>query len=226
MIHILAARNATDIPGPSWLILVVLALTGGASVAMFSLLVRRWTSRRQWVSLSDWARRRRLKLAKADALHALPAPLSALASLNPRVRLQLGDLKTSVVQFDLDHIGLPPADAAPSGPWNVLIRSMTSGKSSSTAALRPANLSAGSTAIDLFHLTPFHSLANDRFSVLAANARAANELFNSSARALLPPDVGILMHDGVMMLDFSSRPFDPVELDRMIAVSEQICAMC
>jgi len=80
--------------------------------------------------------------------------------------------------------------------------------------------------IDLFRLTPFHSLSNDRFAMLACDATTAQRLSNSSARALLPADVGLLLTDQYLLIDFSTRPFDPVELDRMISVSEQICAAC
>jgi hypothetical protein len=107
----------------------------------------------------------------------------------------------------------------------VLISKLASGRSHPPAGLRPAHVRPGCSVIDLFKLTPFHSLGNDRFAVHASEGRTANRLANSSVRALLPPDVGLLMHGRVILLDFSSRPFDPIELDRMIALAEQIATI-
>src|SRR5687768_5875701 len=59
-------------------------------LAMFALLVRRWTSRRQWLSLADWARERRLKLQARD-LSTLPPPLTELQRIDARLRLQVTD---------------------------------------------------------------------------------------------------------------------------------------
>jgi hypothetical protein len=47
-------------------------------------------------------------------------------------------------------------------------------------------------------------------------------LSKSQARALLPPDIGMLLHGQYMVLDFSSRPFDGIELGRMVALAEQL----
>jgi hypothetical protein len=40
--------------------------------------------------------------------------------------------------------------------------------------------------------------------------------------ALLPPDVGLLLAGENLVLDFSTRPFDPLELQRVDALAEQI----
>jgi hypothetical protein len=106
------------------------------------------------------------------------------------------------------------------------VRKLSGGKSHPPAALRPANLPSGSSVIDLYRLTAFHSLSNDRFAILAIDATTGVRLSNSSARALLPSDIGLLLTDQYLVLDFSTRPFDPVELDRMISVAEQVCAAC
>lgn len=208
----------------------------GGSIAMFALLVRRWTSRRQWLSLADWARQRRIKLQARD-LTQMPPPLTELERVGARLRLQLSDGPVSILQFDTDErenakrsadiSSTPMIDAALSRPrWNVLVRKLSAGKSHPPAALRPANLPSGSSLIDLFRLTAFHSLSNDRFAILAIDATTGVRLSNSSARALLPADIGLLLTDQYLVLDFSTRPFDPVELDRMISVAEQVCAAC
>lgn len=226
--------SAADISAPSLRVILALLLMLGGSIAMFALLVRRWTSRRQWLSLAEWARQRRIKL-RSKAATQLPPPLIELERVGARSRLQLTDGPMSIVQFDTDGHDTAarpqgktaPIDATPSRPrWNVLVRKLGSGKSHPAAALRPANLASGSSVIDLFRLTSFHGLSNDRFAMLACDARTAVRLSNSSARALLPPDVGLLLTAEYLVLDFSTRPFDPVELDRMISVAEQVCAAC
>lgn len=225
-------------PRPSFLIIFTLLLMLGGSIAMFALLVRRWTSRRQWLSLADWARERHLKLRARD-LSQMPAPLVELQHVGARLRIELSDGEgaMSIVQFDTeeresaqrqtsDSLSPTIESASPRPRWNVLLRKLSGGRAYAPAALRPANLPSGASVIDLFRLTPFHALSNDRFAMLAIDATTAQRLSNSSARALLPPDVGLLLTGQYLVLDFSSRPFDPVELDRMISVAEQVCVAC
>ncbi len=89
--------------------------------------------------------------------------------------------------------------------------------------LRPTH--ARRSILDLFSLSSYPALGNiDRFVVYGTDAQAAGSLSKSQARALLPPDVGLLLDDGWMMLDFSERPFDPIEFDRMTALAEQLVA--
>jgi hypothetical protein len=211
-------------PGFSFLILMALVVVFGASVAMYALLVRRWTTRRNWVSLTEWAWERRMKLAKD--LSQLPPPIDRLAERGAIVRLRVDDPRTAtmVVQFQTEaHSTTATARAAGEADhpcWNVLIRRLS--RPHAPAALRPTH--AASSAVELFRLAPFHGLSNDRFVVLAVDGRTASKLARSSARALLPADVGLLLHDDWIMLDFSARPFDPIELDRMLSVAEQVAA--
>ena len=44
----------------------------------------------------------------------------------------------------------------------------------------------------------------------------------SFARALLPHDVGLLLHGRFLVLDFSDRPFDTIEFNRMLALADQV----
>jgi len=41
-------------------------------------------------------------------------------------------------------------------------------------------------------------------------------------RTLFPADLGFLVYNRSMLIDFSSRHFDTIEFDRMIALSEQL----
>ena len=62
----------------------------------------------------------------------------------------------------------------------------------------------------------------ERFILYGAESRAARSLGKSSVAALLPPDVGLLLIEQNLVLDFSTRPFDPLELERVDALAEQI----
>jgi hypothetical protein len=205
-------------PGFSFGIFATLFVIFAASVGVYALLVRRWTTRRNWVSLTEWADERRMKLAKD--LTQLPPPIDRLADRSARVRLRVDDplRAISIVQFQTDGEASAGTAKAEHPCWNVLIRRLP--RPHAPAGLRPTH--AASSVVELFRLAPFHGLSNERFAVLATDARTANKLAKSSARALLPADIGLLLWDDHMMLDFSARPFDPIELDRMLSVAEQV----
>src|SRR4051794_31962847 len=148
----IGAEYEIRLPNPSWQIIGSLFLIAGASVAVFSTLVRRWTTRRQWVSLTDWSKQRRLKFARAGTIAQPPAPLDQVSKFDPQIRISIGDDKTTIIQFDTMQIG---DAAAPRLIWNVLIRKLAAGRSQAPAGLRPANLPPGRSVIDLFALTPF-----------------------------------------------------------------------
>jgi hypothetical protein len=103
--------------------------------------------------------------------------------------------------------------------WNLLVR--TIGGEWPPTGLRPAN--AASSALDLFSLTSFPTLAGtERFIAYGTDSSAARVLSRSMLRSLLPPDVGLLLHGGHLVLDFSGRPFDTIEFGRMLALAEQL----
>jgi hypothetical protein len=216
-------------PSFLWPVFLSLLVIFGASLAMFSLLVRRWTTHRRWVSLSEWAGERGMRIAKR-ALTDLPPPIDQLKQFgeNPRVRLRVDGGRrhegTVVLQFETGALDQPDFTSdkptAPNPCWNVLIRRVPDGRPRVPAGLRPAH--AGGSVIDFFRLTRFNSLSNERFGVLAIDGRTANRLAKTSARALLPQDVGLLLYGEHVVLDFSARPFDPTELDRLLAVADQV----
>jgi hypothetical protein len=77
--------------------------------------------------------------------------------------------------------------------------------------------------LDYFQLEEMRAMApTERFVLYGAEARAARALGKSSVAALLPADVGMMLVDKNLVLDFSSRPFDPLELERIDALAEQI----
>jgi hypothetical protein len=61
-----------------------------------------------------------------------------------------------------------------------------------------------------------------RFVVFGSDSHAARILSKSEARALLPPDIGLILHGQHLVLDFSARPFDGIELGRMVALADQL----
>jgi hypothetical protein len=229
----------TGMPQPppfSPTLLATLVLICAASVAMFFLLVRRWTTQRQWVSLAEWARQRRFRFEPVEHVELPRALLRLRERHNVNVRLHLRDQQDHVtlLQLQTDRLATsqPPAasiephvQATETNRWNVLLRRTVSKRDpDSLAGLRPA--SAPASLLDLLALSQFPSLSlGHRFVVLATRSAAARALANSASRTLLPADVGLLVMDGWMLLDFSTRPFDPVELDRMIALAEQIGQM-
>jgi hypothetical protein len=209
-------------PTFSFAVLMTLLVILGVSLATFFLLVRRWTTQRQWVTLAEWARQRGFRFGPTE-ISALPGALDKLRASNVQMRLHLCDTEQSVaaVQLQTD----PQASGIGAEPvrWNVLVRRRPV-RQSAPAGLRPAN--AAASLLDLFGLSQFPNLKlGHRFAVLATSSSAARALADSASRTLLPADIGLLVIDEWIVLDFSTRPFDPVELDRMLAVAQQLSQM-
>jgi hypothetical protein len=118
----------------------------------------------------------------------------------------------------------PPPATTPSGDpqWNVLTRRLEADWK--PTGLRPAGDEAISV-LDLFPLRAFPRMGGGhRFVVQGADAAAARVLGQSSVAALLPPDVGLLLHGHHLVLDFSTRPFDAIEFNRMRVLVDQVIA--
>jgi hypothetical protein len=201
----------------STIVLLTLFLLLGGSSVTFWLLVRRWTSHRQWVALSEWARETGYRFRKTG--NSLPPPFDTLAGERPRATLYLSRGPSSLLQIECAG----PAAAVPgqSAPVlrNLLIRQIET--SWPPTGLRPSN--ASSSALDLFSLTSFPLLgATERFIVYGTDSAAARAVSRSSLRPLLPPDLGLLLHGRHLVLDFSERRFDAIEFNRMISVAEQL----
>jgi hypothetical protein len=216
-------------PPMSPLILACLFGVLGASVTMYWLLVRRWTSRRQWVSLGEWARQagfgigREMRESETSiGGPILPPPLDVLGTERLSLRMQLTGQRSTILQAqraEADGSSQPSA----SSPLNLLVRKFEA--TWPPSALRPVHTPAGASVIDLYSLGSFPLMgAGHRFTVYGADSAAARALAQSSIRALLPQDVGLLLHGRHLVLDFSSRPFDGLEFNRMIALAEQLLA--
>ena len=203
-------------PPAPWPVFVVLCVVLALSVFMFVALVRRWTSSRVWVSISDWARARGYRATVKDC--PAPTPLDALKNTRLVSQVCVSDGTSSLMRLEV--VGEPSTAAQPKR-WHVLVRQIESAWQ--PTALRPA--AAASSLLDLFSLTSFPLMGEtQRFVVFGTDSAPARKLSKSRARALLPPDVGLLLHGAHMILDFSDRPFDEIEFDRMIALAEQLVA--
>jgi hypothetical protein len=203
-------------------VLLTLFVILAASAGTFWVLVRRWESHRQWLALSEWGRAHGLRQRALDASR-LPPPLDALSPRQPVVRLCMGNGSTLLIQFQTSPLDPQPGGGAPvaSGPaiWNVLLRPLEA-KWRATG-LRPTG--AAASLLDLYSLSGFPQLgATDRFTVFAADSADARALSDTMTRSLLPPDVGLLLAGNHLLLDFSDRPFDEIELDRMLALANQV----
>jgi len=186
-----------------------------ASSGVFWLLVRRWTTQRHWVALQDWADENRFKLHGEDRAVG-PEILKSFTQPSPKALVSLNDVDTGLVQIEAQ----PPRGKGTSVVrWNLLVRKLE--RAWPTTGFRPA---AGARSIlDYFQLDEMRAMApTERFVLYGADARSARALGKSSVAALLPPDVGLLLVEQNLVLDFSSRPFDPLELQRVDALAEQI----
>jgi hypothetical protein len=155
----------------------------------------------------EWARERGFKnrpIAPAD----LPPPIAVLPAI---VRHSLTGGRASLLQLEKGQ-----------SQWNLLIRK-TSG-AWIPSGLRPAMQE--SSILDELHLStyPAYSTA-ERFHLVSADSAAARKLSKSIARALIPADVGLLLWGEWLVLDFTQRPFDPIEFGRMIALAEQVAGL-
>lgn len=201
-------------------VLITLAVMLGASAATFWALVRRWESHRQWHALSEWASERKFR-SRSVQRHGLPPVLIALAEHSPSVRLFLADDFTLLIQFQTLAKPSPanPLIQSSSPIWNLLIRNLKFAWP--PTGLRPTG--AANSAVDLFSLSSFPLLGTtERFTVFGTDSAAARTLSESMARSLLPPDIGLLLRENELILDFSDRPFDQIELDRMLALADQL----
>jgi hypothetical protein len=193
-----------------WIALALLAVVG-VSVFVFSWQVRRWTSHRSWHVLSDFARESGFAMTRQD--REPPPPLERLPASRMTVSLQS---KTTNV-FQLETLG---GNAVETPRWYVLVRDVPA-MAWPVTGLRPAHAKA--SLLDLFSMMSYPRLGEtERFVVFGVDSTAAALLSKSQARALLPPDIGLLLAGTHLVLDFSTRPFDPIELGRMNALAEQL----
>ena len=65
-------------------------------------------------------------------------------------------------------------------------------------------------------------MGTEWFVAYGTDSAAARVVTKSMLRSLLPPDIGLLLHGRHMVVDFSARPFDAIELSRVAALADQL----
>jgi hypothetical protein len=234
------------------LVLLTLAAVFAASWLMFRIVSDRATYQRHSTAIADWARDHRMRPRQLPAELPQPFDKLAGHGLGMRtllagkgdsfLQLQPQSLSEQARERFLENepagaafkrllIALitrapfmgqrmerPPA-APPSQTWHVYMRQTS--LSWAPTGLRPtANTRS---LLDLFSLTSFPLLGStDRFVVYGTESHASERLSRSIARGLLPPDVGLLLYADRMILDFSVRPFDEIEFNRMLVLADQL----
>ena len=201
-------------------VLMTLLVVLLASAGTFWALVRRWESHRQWMAIADWGREHGYRSHPLDPAR-LPPPLDRLSDQNPLVRVSMADDMTRLLQVQTALAHQPDESPRLGGEivWNLLIRRLNS--TWEPTGLRPS--SPLPSVLDLFSLSSFPLLGTtERFMIFGTDTDAATALSASMTRSLLPPDIGLLLHGDQLVLDFSQRPFDEIEFNRMIALINQV----
>ena len=194
--------------------LLTLFVILGASVWVFVTLVKRETRQRRVLALAQWARSRNLRVAGEIDLPAL-APLKRF---KPKIHSSFRGENLTLVQFETAETALDAAIVA-ARQWNLILHNLST--SWPATALRPTAHTV--SAVDMFSLSSYPSLMpTQRFMIFGTESKAARALAESSAPALLPADVGLIVYANQLILDFSGRPFDEIEFDRLIDLSEQL----
>ena len=200
----------------AWPVPLVLLVVLIASSLVFRMLVRRWTTRRHWLELSRWAIENGMKLEGANAA-APPAPLATATDPAPTASIAITSKTLAIAEIHTQKS--QRTDSSQFTRWHVMVR-QTESRWPPTGLRPQAN---PSSVLDLFPLTSFPSLAPpERFVVFGSDSRSARILARSSLPALLPPDIGLLLHGSTLILDFTARPFDAIELSRLCALIEQL----
>ena len=214
-------------PAFSPVVLLTLLFLLAVSAAVFVWQVLRWTSQPGWRALLDWSRERGFTLSRpAGAASSAREPFDRFARARVTTLLESGE--TKAMQLEVPVAGAATAgggsagagaDAGEPSRWHVLVRQI--GSAWPATGLRPAHLPA--SLLDQFSLSSYPRMGEtDRFVVFGTDSAAARALSKSHARALLPPDIGLLLHGRHLVLDFSTRPFDGIELGRMVALADQL----
>jgi hypothetical protein len=200
-------------------ILLVLGVVLFASALTFTILVRRWTTQRHRVAMTDWGRQRGFRLDPAADVKSAGPPLDVLARYSPQPGVCLDDGRTRILAVVADPPtrpdGLPGTGQV---TWRLLVRRIE-------PTLRPAGLRPTHdrhSFLDLFSLSSFPAGGTDRFVLFAGDSEGADDFPAHAVRSLTPKDVGVLVINDALVLDFSSRPFDDLEFNRMNAIADQL----
>jgi hypothetical protein len=201
---------------PDWHLLILLGVIVVASSIVFALSVYRETHHRAKRRLADWAERNRFQWMNLE--FGVPRPLDRLTNLSMRLVMGLYNRNTRLLHI---RTPAPNADEFP-GHWNLAIRQVPG--LSPPVGLRPRD--AKKSFLDFFRLEHAPTIAkNERFILIGDDLLASRKLSDGSGRALLPADLSLLRIDEFLVIDFSARPFDEIEIGRMIALLDQLASI-
>lgn len=199
-----------------WTLLALLGLIVLASSVVFALGILRETRHRARRRLDDWSERQHFTWMNVE--FGVPRPLDRLTDVSMQLVMGLYNRNTRLI-----HVRTPtnrPDEVA--GHWNLAIRQVSS--PSPPVGLRPK--ARERTFLDFFRLEHAPSLAkNDRFTLVGDDLLASRKMADGSGRALLPADLSLLRIDDYLVIDFSARPFDEIELGRMLALLDQLASI-
>ncbi|HUB24321.1 MAG TPA: hypothetical protein VL992_02750 [Tepidisphaeraceae bacterium] len=205
--------------GESGVILGVLLFILAISIATFTVTTRRATIRARELQIRQWARLHGAALLEPSQLVRTPPHLAILEPYRPSVKRALsGPIWTMA---ELTTIG--PAEAKGKTPrWRLLAyRLPDTSPPWPATGLRPAAHVVSLT--DLFGLSSFPSISfGDQFMIFGAESAAAQALADSSVQTMLPPDIGLLLTDRQLLLDFSSRRFEIGQWQQVLAIAEPL----
>lgn len=206
----------------SVVILLTLFLLLAVTTGMMWMLLWREAGNRYLAALTDWCRagRHRLHTRWAD-----PRPPEPLHRFGPGVRVSLALVgrRCALVKFFVDRPAVPPPPAvleAPTGSRRRQVLVWPVDRDWPAIGLRPTH--AADALVDLLSLPVHLAESTQRFAICTADRKLAQQVFATSLRGLLPADVGLILLGRHLLLDFSDRPFDGIEFNRMIAVAEQL----
>jgi len=155
--------------------------------------------------MSEWARENGFRSVRAG--QPPPAPLDGL-DVSPRLMVSSGLL--TLLDYSLPIEGATRI--------HLLHRQLD--WPLAPAGLRP--MTDEISFLDRFNLHPYPMItSNERFLAIGVDSLAARQIADAM-RTLLPADIGLLIHHRAMLIDFSSRHFDTIEFERMIALSDQL----
>lgn len=201
---------------PDPIIVVVLLAILAASSVIFFVSVHRETTHRAQLRLAEWAEQNRF--ARMNAEFGPPRPVDRVAGPAMSLTVGLYDWNTKLVHLRSSA----PDPGEPPLQWNLAIRHLAT--MSPPVGLRSTE--AARSIVDLFNLEPSpRQAAGARFTIVGEDLIASARLADGSSRALLPADLSLLRIDDYLVLDFSHRPFDPIELGRILALLDQMASV-
>jgi hypothetical protein len=188
-------------------ILSMLVLIFLASLTVFFVLVYRWTRGVRRLALREWARRSGFRAVTGSFPPVVGPVIASAPPMNE--------------QFTNGSVTILRLQTAGGAAWHVLVRQLET--TWPATGVRP--VANPSSVLDLYALASFPSLTTgERFIVYGTDSSAAKSLAKSSLAALLPKDIGLMIAQQEMLLDFTTRPFDEIEFNRMISLADHLVA--